>query len=210
MTRILLVDDHAVVRQGLKQILEGAIAGTVFGETANGEEAARMVEEADWDAVILDLSLPGKSGLETLKELRRVRPRLPVLVLSMYPEEQFAVRALRAGAAGYLPKKTTAADLVAAVRSVVAGRRYVSPSLAERLAGEIGLAPGRAPHELLSDREFQVFRLLASGRTVTASAEELGLSVATVSTYRTRILEKMGMRENYDLVQYALVNRLFD
>jgi two-component system, NarL family, invasion response regulator UvrY len=210
MTRILLVDDHAVVRQGLKQILEGAIAGSVFGETANGEEAARMVEEADWDAVILDLSLPGKSGLETLKELRRVRPRLPVLVLSMYPEEQFAVRALRAGAAGYLPKKTTAADLVAAVRSVVAGRRYVSPSLAERLAGEIGLAPGRAPHELLSDREFQVFRLLASGRTVTASAEELGLSVATVSTYRTRILEKMGMRENYDLVQYALVNRLFD
>jgi len=210
MTRILLVDDHAVVRQGLKQILEGALAGAVFGEAVNGEEAARMVEEADWDAVILDLSLPGKSGLEALKELRRVRPRLPVLVLSMYPEEQFAVRVLRAGAAGYLPKKTTAADLVAAVRSVVAGRRYVSPSLAERLAGEIGLAPGRAPHELLSDREFQVLRLLASGKTVTASADELGLSVATVSTYRTRILEKMGMRENYDLVQYALVNRLFD
>ena len=210
MTRILIVDDHAVVRQGLKQILEVAIAGPVFGEAANGEEAARMVEEADWDAVILDLSLPGKSGLEALKELRRARPRLPVLVLSMYPEEQFAVRVLRAGAAGYLPKKTTAADLVAAVRSVVAGRRYVSPSLAERLAGEIALAPGRAPHELLSDREFQVLRLLASGKTVTASADELGLSVATVSTYRARILEKMGMRENYDLVQYAIVNRLFD
>jgi two-component system, NarL family, invasion response regulator UvrY len=210
MTPILLVDDHAVVRQGLKQILEGAIDGAVFGEAASGEEAVRMVEAADWDAVILDISLPGKSGLEALKELRRVRPRLPVLVLSMYPEEQFAVRVLRAGAAGYLAKKTAAAELVAAVRSVLAGRRYVSPSLAERLAGEIGLAPGRAPHELLSDREFQVFRLLASGKTVTASAEQLGLSVATVSTYRARILEKMGMRENYDLVQYSIVNRLFD
>src|SRR5260370_38109752 len=209
MTSILIVDDHAVVRQCLKQILEGAIAGAVFGEAASGEDAVRMAEAGDWDAVILDISLPGKGGLEALKELRRARPRLPVLMLSMYPEEQFAVRALRAGAAGYLFKMTSAADLVAAVRSVLSGRRYVSPSLAERLAGEIGLAPGRAPHELLSDREFQVFRLLASGKTVTAAADELGLSVATVSTYRTRIIEKMGMPENYDLVQYAIGNRLF-
>lgn len=210
MTRILLVDDHAVVRQGLKQILDGAVEDAVFGEAGSGEEAVRMVEAADWDAVILDISLPGRSGLEALKELRRARPRLPVLMLSMYPEEQFAVRALRAGAAGYVAKRTSAADLVAAVRSVLAGRKHVSPSLAERLAGEISLTPGRAPHELLSDREFQVFRLLASGKTVTASAEELALSVATVSTYRARILEKMGMRENHDLVQYAIVNRLFE
>jgi len=210
MTRILLVDDHAVVRQGLKQILEGAVAGAELGEAASAEEAVRMAQAQDWDAVILDISLPGKSGLEALKELRRARPRLPVLVLSMYPEEQFGVRALRAGAAGYLAKQSTAVDLVTSVRTVLAGRRYLSPNLAERIAGEIGLAPGRAPHELLSDREFQVFRLLASGKTVTASAEALGLSVATVSTYRSRILEKMGLSENYDLVQYAIVNRLFE
>ena len=210
MTRILLVDDHTVVRRGLKQILEGAVAGAELGEAASAEEALRMAQAADWDAVILDISLPGKSGLEALKELRRARPRLPVLVLSMYPEEQFGVRALRAGAAGYLAKQSTATDLVTAVRTILAGRRYVSPSLAERIAGEIGLAPGRAPHELLSDREFQVFRLLASGKTVTASAEALGLSVATVSTYRSRILEKMGLSQNYDLVQYAIVNRLFE
>ncbi|MBV8199081.1 MAG: response regulator transcription factor, partial [Acidobacteria bacterium] len=173
MTRILLVDDHAVVRQGLKQILESAIAGAVFGDAASGEEAVRMVEAAEWDVVILDISMAGKSGLEVLKELRRGSPKLPVLVLSMHPEDQFGVRVLRAGAAGYLAKKTAAADLVTAVRNVLAGRRYVSPSLAERLAGEIGLAPGRAPHELLSDREFQVFRFLAMGKTVTATAEAL-------------------------------------
>jgi two-component system invasion response regulator UvrY len=210
MTRILLVDDHAVVRQGLKQILEGAIAGAVFADAASGEDALRMAKAGEWDVVILDISMPGKSGLEVLKELRRDRPKLPVLVLSMHPEDQFGVRVLRAGAAGYLAKKTAAADLVTAVRNVLAGRRYVSPSLAERLAGEIGLAPGRAPHELLSDREFQVFRFLAMGKTVTASAEALGLSVPTVSTYRTRILEKMGMSENSDLVQYAIVHRLFE
>jgi two-component system invasion response regulator UvrY len=210
MTRILLVDDHVVVRQGLKEILVDAIAGVSFGDAASGEEALRMAQDAAWDVVILDISLPGKSGLDTLKELRSSRPQLPVLVLSMYPEEQFAIRVLRAGAAGYVTKKTAAADLVAAVTHVLVGKRYVSPSLAERLAGEIGRAPGATPHELLSDREFQVFRLLASGKTVTASAEELGLSVATVSTYRARILEKMGMHENYDLVQYAIVNRMFE
>jgi two-component system invasion response regulator UvrY len=210
MTRILLVDDHAVVRQGLKQILEGAIPGVVFGDATTGEDAICLVEAGKWDVVILDISLPGMSGLEVLKELRHAKPRLPILVLSMHPEEQFGARVLRAGAAGYLAKRTASADLVTAVRNVLAGRRYVSPSLAERLAGEIGRAPGRAPHELLSDREFQVFRLLASGKTVTASAEELGLSVPTVSTYRTRILEKMGMSDNFDLVQYANVHRLFE
>ncbi|HYL06694.1 MAG TPA: response regulator transcription factor [Thermoanaerobaculia bacterium] len=210
MTRILLVDDHAVVRQGLKQILDGAIAGAAFGDAASGEEALRMAAAGEWDVVVLDISLPGKSGLEVLKELRHARPRLPVLVLSMHAEEQFGVRVLRAGAAGYLAKRSAAADLVTAIRNVLAGRRYVSPSLAERLAGEVALAPGRAPHELLSDREFQVFRLLAAGKTVTASAEALGLSVPTVSTYRARILEKMGASENADLVHYAMVNRLFD
>ncbi|HXO21335.1 MAG TPA: response regulator transcription factor [Thermoanaerobaculia bacterium] len=210
MTRILLADDHAVVRLGLKQILEAAIPGAVFGEAADGEEVLATARAGGWDVLILDISLPGRSGLDVLKELRETRPALPVLVLSMYPEEQFAVRVLRAGAAGYLAKRTAAADLVTAVKRVLAGRKYVSPSLAERLAGEIGLASGRAPHELLSDREFQVFRLLAAGATVTAIARELGLSVTTISTYRTRILEKMGMTTNADLVQYAIVNRIFD
>lgn len=210
MTRILLVDDHAVVRQGLKQILAGALAGAFFDDATSGEEAVRMVAAAPWDVVILDISLPGKSGLDVLKELRRARPRMPVLVLSMYPEEQFGVRVLRAGAAAYVAKRSAAAELVTAVRTVLAGRRYVSSGLADRLAGEIGRAPGRAPHELLSDREFQVFRLLAAGKTVTASAETLGLSVPTVSTYRTRILEKMGAHENSDLVQYAMVHRLLE
>jgi two-component system, NarL family, invasion response regulator UvrY len=209
MTRILLVDDHIVVREGLKQILMSSVAGAAFEDAASGEEALQRVEAADWDLVILDISLPGKSGLDALKELLRSRPKLPVLVLSMYPEEQFAVRALRAGAAGYVTKMTAAGELVAAVTHVLAGRRYVSPSLAERLAGEIGRPPGGTPHDLLSDREFQVFRLLASGKTVTAIAAALGLSVPTVSTYRTRILEKMGMSDNADLVQYAIVHRIF-
>jgi len=169
-----------------------------------------MAVGGEWDVVILDISLPDKSGLDALEDLRHSRSRLPVLVFSMYPEEQFGVRALRAGAAGYVNKRTAAADVVTAVKNLMAGRRYVSSSLAERLAGQIGLAPGRAPHELLSDREFQVFKLLASGRTVTASAVALGLSVPTVSTYRTRILEKMGMRENYELVQYAAVHGMLD
>lgn len=210
MKRILLVDDHVVVRQGLRQILKESIADAVFGDAASGEEAVRLARAAVWDVVLLDISLPGKSGLDVLKELRQSRPNLPILVLSMHPEDQFAVHALRAGAAGYVTKKTAAADLVTAVKTVLAGRKYVSSSLGERLAGQVGLAPGTAPHELLSDREFQVFRLLASGKTVTAIAEALHLSVPTVSTYRARILEKMVMTENSDLVQYAIVHRIFD
>jgi DNA-binding NarL/FixJ family response regulator len=210
MIRILLADDHDVVRKGLRQILAEAIPDALFAEAESGEEAAGLVREAEFDILILDISLPGRSGLDVLKELRQARPKLPVLVLSMYPEEQLAVRALRAGAAGYLSKKSAAADLVSAVRKVLAGGRYVSSSLAERLAGEIGLTSGIAPHELLSDREFQVFQLLGGGQTVTAIAQQLGLSVPTISTYRTRILEKMGMTENSDLVQYAIVNRLFE
>ncbi|HVT57132.1 MAG TPA: response regulator transcription factor [Thermoanaerobaculia bacterium] len=210
MTRILLVDDHAVVRQGLRQILEESIPGAVFEDAASAEEAMRKAQADEWDVAILDLSLPDMSGLEALKELRRSRPRLPVLVLSLHPEEQFAVRALRSGAAGYLAKTTAAADLVEAVKHVLAGGRYVSPSLAERLVGEIGLAPGRAPQELLSDREFQVFRLLAAGKTVTAIARVLGLSVSTVSTYRTRILGKMKMTDNSDLIEYGMLHRIFE
>jgi two-component system, NarL family, invasion response regulator UvrY len=210
MTRILLVDDHVVVRKGLKQILSEAIADAVFEEAENGEQALERARSADLDLLLLDISLPGKGGLEVLKEVRQAYPKLPVLMLSMYPEEHFAVRALRAGAAGYLTKRTPVPELIAAVKKVLAGGKYVSSSLAERLAGEIGHPSDLAPHELLSDREFQVFRLLAAGKTVKSVAQQLGLSVPTISTYRSRILEKMGMSENSDLVQYAIVNRLFE
>ncbi len=210
MTRILLADDHQVVRQGLKQILQQSIADAVFAETADGDETLAQALAADHDILVLDIGMPGKGGIEVLKELRQARPKLPVLVLSMYSEEQFAVRALRAGAAGYLTKKAAPAELVAAVVKVLAGGKYVSPALAERLAGEIGLTSGLAPHELLSNREFEVFRLLATGKTVTAIAEELRLSVPTVSTYRSRILEKMGMADNSDIVRYAMSSRILE
>ncbi len=207
MTRILLADDHAVVRQGLKQILLESIRGATFGEASSGQEALEAGRAGGWDIVILDISLPGKSGLEVLKELRQGQPRLPVLILSMHPEEQFAVRALRAGAAGYVTKRTAVADLAAAVKTVLAGRKYVSASLAERLAGDIH-SDSRAPHERLSDREFQVFRMIALGKTVKEISEELSLSPQTVSTHRSRTLEKMKLATNADLTEYALANRL--
>jgi two-component system invasion response regulator UvrY len=204
MTRILLADDHAVVRQGLKQILIESLPGTKFGEASSGEEALRKAQTDTWDLVVLDISLPGKSGLEVLKELRGAQPKLPVLVLSMHPEEQFAVRALRAGAAGYVTKRTAAKDLAAAVKKVLGGGRFVSASLAERLAAEIQVGHGQVPHERLSDREYQVFRMLASGKTVKAVGEELSLTPQTVSTHRSRILEKMRMTTNAELTQYAI------
>jgi two-component system invasion response regulator UvrY len=210
MTRILLVDDHAVVRQGLKQMLAGSLAGAVFADAANGEEAVGEVRAADWDLVVLDMSLPDQSGLEVLKELRRLRQKLPVLVLSMYPEEQFAVRALRAGADGYLTKRTVAAELLTAVRKLLAGGRYLSQSLAEKLAVDLRADSRRAPHETLSDREYQVFRLLALGTRVKQIGEELSLSPQTVSTHRSRILAKMALLTNAELTQYALRNHLLE
>jgi two-component system, NarL family, invasion response regulator UvrY len=209
MTRVLLVDDHAVVRQGLKQILAESIADLESGDASNGEEAMRKARSEAWDIVILDISLPGRSGLEVLKALRQTHPRLPILVLSMHSEEQFAVRALKAGAAGYVTKRTAAKDLAAAVKKVLSGGRYVSASLAERLAVEIQAGEG-APHERLSDREYQVFRMLAMGKTVKEIGEQLSLTPQTVSTYRARILEKMLMATNADLTQYAIQSRLFD
>jgi two-component system invasion response regulator UvrY len=210
MIRILLVDDHAVVRQGLKQIVAESLPDATFGDAANGEEALRMARTASWDIVVLDISLPGKSGLEALKELRAAHPGLPVLVLSMHPEEQFAVRVLRAGAAGYLTKRTAAKDLVAAVRRILAGRKYISSSLAERLAAQVQAGSAQAPHEALSDREYQVFRLLATGKTVKVIGKELDLSPQTVSTHRTHILQKMGMQSNAELIQYAIQNQVLD
>jgi len=210
MTRILLVDDHAVVRQGLKEILGHSMADAVFDDAGSGAEALEKARAGDWGLAILDMSLPDKSGLDVLKELRQVRPKLPVLVLSMHSEKQLAVRALRAGAAGYMTKRTAATDIVAAVRKVLAGGRYVSPALAERLAVDLQAGVEKAPHETLSDREYQVFRLLAMGHTVKEISEKLTVSPQTVSTHRSRILGKMGLRTNADLTQYAIHNGLLE
>jgi two-component system invasion response regulator UvrY len=212
MTRILLADDHDVVRQGLKQILMEFIPEAAFGDASTGKEALRRARTESWDVVVLDISLPDRSGLDVLKELRRELPTLPVLVLSMHSEEQFAVRVLRAGAAGYLTKRAAAKELVAAVKKVLTGGKYVSASVAESLAIAVAV-PARStadPHEALSDREYQVFRMLAMGKTVKEIGEQLSVSPQTVSTHRARILEKMGMATNADLTEYAIQNRLLE
>ncbi len=208
MIRVLIVDDHPVVRRGLQQILaqEPDVA-----EAVEAEDAAKMmelVEKERWDIVVLDITLPGRSGLEALKDLKAVRPALPVLVLSMHPEEQYALRVLKAGAAGYMNKDSASEELVNAVRKVVGGGRYVSPFMAERLAFLVGSDYERPAHENLSDREFQVMCMIASGKRLKEVAEELGISVKTVSTYRARVLEKMGMENNAELTIYAVKNRL--
>lgn len=204
MTRILLADDHALFRQGLERVLLEGFKDATFGHAGDTVAALRLVQEETWDVVVLDISFAGRSGLDLLKEIKRVRPKLPVLILSMHPEKQFAVRALKAGAAGYVTKKVVSEELLNAVRRVVGGGRWVTQEVAERLAAEISLPAEKLPHELLSDREFHVFRLLAGGATVKAIAAELAISVQTVSTYRARIMEKMHLETNADLTQYAL------
>jgi len=208
--RILLTDDHAVVRQGLKQILAAEFKKAEFGEAGNASEAIEKIWRESWDVAVLDVSMPGRSGLEVLKEIKRSRPRLPVLVLSMHPEDQFAVRLLKAGAAGYMTKESAPAELVGAVKKVMAGGRYVSPALAEKMASYLAVDVQTPPHERLSDREFLVLRLIASGKPVSAIAKELSLSVKTISTYRTRILQKMGMANSAELTHYAIQNHLVE
>lgn len=210
MMRVLIADDHAVVRQGLKQILGDTPEMLVAGEATNGQEVLDKVRAETWDVVVLDISMPDRSGLDILKQLRSERPKLPVLVLSMYSEDQYALRVLKAGASGYLTKDSAADELVKAIRKVVSGGRYVSPLLAEKLAFEIGGDSSRLPHESLSDREFQVLRLIAAGKSVKEIAAELGLSVKTVSTYRARMLEKMKLGTTAELIHYAIQNRLID
>ena len=208
MIRVLIADDHTVVRQGLKQILSEDPQLTVVGEAVDGNEVLTALETLKVDALVLDITMPGRNGLDVLKEVKRKRPTLPVLVLSMHPEDQFAIRILRAGAAGYITKESAPEELVGALRKVCSGGKYVSPQLAEKLAVFIEDETTRPPHEKLSDREFEVLRMLALGKTVTEVAEELLLSVKTVSTYRSRVLEKMKMTSNADLTRYALQNEL--
>lgn len=208
MIRVLVADDHAVVREGLRQIVTEQHDMTIAGEAGTGHEVLELARKQPCDVVLLDLAMPGKDGLETLKELKVIQPNLPVLILSIYPEEQYAVRLLRAGAAGYLTKESAPEQLVAAIRKVSKGGRYVSESLAEQLALLLGSGSDRPPHEALSDREFTVMLMLASGKTVTEVAETLCLSAKTVSTYRTRALHKMNMRNNAEFSFYAVKHGL--
>jgi len=208
--KILLVDDHAVVRQGLRLILADHFKKAVFGEARNAQEALSRISGEPWDVVILDLTMPGRSGLEVLREIKQIRRHLPVLVLSMHPEGQFAVRMLKAGAAGYLTKESAGEELVGAIQKVVQGGRYVSTALAERMAMYLGTDAHHAPHERLSDREFEILRRIALGKTVSQIGKELALSVKTISTYRARVLKKMHLKHNAELTRYALQMGLAD
>ena len=209
MIRILLVDDHPVVRQGIRTIIMDRLKGAVVGEAANAEAALRQVANGGWDVVIADISLPGASGLDLIKDLQRLHPTVPTLVLSMHPAAQFARRALSAGAAGYLTKDSPPEELLAAIEDARRGRRYVGKDAGDVLLRWAAKAV-TTPHEALSDREYQVLRMVGSGNTVSDIARELGLSVKTVSTYRARVLEKLGMRTNAELMRYAIENSLMD
>lgn len=206
--RILIVDDHAIVRVGLKQLLKDERDDFVFGEAGSSQEAMKMLDDATWDLVLLDINLPDKNGIETLKQIRQYNKKIPVLILSMYPEDQYAVRALKAGASGYMTKEMTPEYLMDAIKKVSRGRRFISPELAEQLALEIQDGAGDMPHSILSDREFEIFKLIGSGKTPTEIAAELSISVKTVSTYRTRILSKMHMKHNAEITHYAVTHNL--
>src|ERR1044071_74796 len=210
MKKILIVDDHEVVREGVKRILNAKPGTIVFGEAGAAPDALRLVREQDWDVVVLDLSLGSRNGLELLKEFKQVRPKLPVLILSMHPEEQYARRAFKAGAAGYVTKDSSRAELAEGVYSVAAGGKYITRALAEKLIVDLERGSDRPPHETLSDREFEVMQLIASGKTGTEIAALLSLSDKTISTYRARVLEKIGIQTNADLVRYAIQNKLVD
>jgi DNA-binding NarL/FixJ family response regulator len=208
--KLLLVEDHRIVREGLRRILTDAFPEASFGEAANATEALAAVEADPWDLVILDISLPSRNGLEVLKDLQRTHPGLPVLMMTMHAEDQYALRSLRAGASGYITKGSGSDQFVAAVTKILAGGKFVSPTLAEHLATVLATDTGRPPHEALSDRELQVLQLLASGLTVKEIGFQLNLSDKTISTYRTRVLEKLQLRTAAQLMRYAIGADLVD
>jgi len=208
MSRILIVDDHAVVRHGLRQLLKEIPDVAHIGEAQNAKEVMGMVQGQTWDLIVLDLTLPDKIGIEVLKDLKRDSPQTPVLVMSMLPEDQYGMSVLKAGASGYLPKESAPEELVNAVRKVLRGGRYISLNLAEHLAFDLGPGVEKPLHETLSDREYQVMCLLASGKTNSEVADQLSLSTKTVSTYRSRVLIKMKLRTNAELMNYAFRNKL--
>ncbi len=208
MIRILIADDHAIVRRGLKQILFEQYPTATIGETGDAEDLILKVIAQQWDVVICDMSMPGRSGLDALQQIKELAPKLPVLIMSMYPEDQYALRVLKAGAYGYLGKETIHDDLIKAIETVRMGRKFITPSIAERLANAFDTDARRPVHEELSDREFDVFKMLATGKSITEIAAKLSLSTTTVSTYRARILVKMNMRTNAELTRYALENNI--
>lgn len=208
MIKILVADDHAVVRAGLKQIIDDIPDMVVADEASSGQEVLEKALRKDYDIVLLDITMPGRSGFDILKELRSQKPNLSILFLSVHPEEQYAMRVLRMGASGYITKESVSEELVTALLKVASGGKYISSSLAERLAGELEASSAQPPHRILSNREFQVLCMIASGKTVKDIANELILSVKTISTYRSRILQKMNMRNNTEIIRYAIDNEL--
>jgi len=210
IVKVAIVDDHAIVRAGLKQFLSEMVDLRVVGEAASGREAIDLVRTTEMDVIIMDLSMPGQSGIDALAMIRAKAPDVGILILSGYPEEQYAVNLIRQGASGYLNKECEPMEIVNAIRTIALGRRYISPSVAELIAQQLNRKEGSAAHDLLSEREFQVFLKLAKGETAGDIANALSLSVKTVSTYRTRLMEKMGLTSNSDLTYYALKNKLID
>jgi two-component system invasion response regulator UvrY len=208
--KIIIADDHAIVREGLKQILADSKDIVVTGDAENGVDAIKLVRKNDCDVLLLDISMPDRSGIEVLKQIKKEAPKLAILMLSMHREDQYAVRSLKAGAAGYLNKQSAPNELVDAIRLVAAGRKYISPALAQELANQVGDDREVPLHETLSDREYQTFVMIASGKTVSDIAEELSLSVKTISMYRSRLLQKMKLRNNAELTHYAIRNELVE
>ena len=210
MTKVLIADDHPVFRRGLKDILDAQRDIELVGEADTGHKALEMVRKQPWDVLVLDVTMPGLGGIEILSILKQEQPKLPVLILSAHPENQYAVRLLRAGAAGYMTKETAPQELIRGLRRILQGAKYVSETLAEKLAFDLGAQNEKKPHDLLSDREYEIMRMIASGKPLGKIASELALSPRTVSTYRSRVLEKMRMKSNADLIRYALQNKLID
>lgn len=208
MLRILIADDHAIVRKGLRQLILEEHPTAVISEVGDVESLIMHVMKEKWDMVICDISMPGRSGLEALQQIKDIDPGLPVLILSMYPEDQYAVRVFKAGASGYLSKDAVHQELVSAIQTIRNGRKFITPGIAEKLVGALDADRPKEPHEQLSNREFDVMKMLASGKSITEIAEQLSLSATTVSTYRSRILEKTGLKNNADITRYALEKKL--
>ncbi len=208
MKRILIIDDHTVVREGLKQILRDEFPTAQFGEARDSGEALEFLTKENWDVVILDIFLPGRNGLDILKDIKQLKPKLPVLVHSMHSEEEFAIRALKTGASGYMSKAELPEQLIKAIHQILTGRKYISPSLAEQLAAEIEKPSDKPVHETLSNREHQIMLMIAGGKSPSQIAEELSLSIKTVSSYRARILDKMRMKTNAEIIRYSIENKL--
>jgi DNA-binding NarL/FixJ family response regulator len=210
MIRVLIADDHTMFREGLKQILAKDAGIIVSGEASNTAELLEKVQKGNFDVLVVDIAMPGRNGIDALKELRQIRPDLPVLILSMYPEDQYAARAIKAGASGYLTKNKAGRELIAAVQRVASGKKYIGPDVGEQLAVELEQDVDRPPHKRLSDREYQVMCMIASGKTVKQIADELCLSVSTISTNRARILQKMKMKNNAEITRYAIKHDLVE